>query len=144
MTYHIALLQACKRGGMKEIYVLNEKSGNKPDKPKPMIKRDLLLSTKDKDDIKRWTRLSGIFDTSKVDSFNKNMIQQIIRLVLFETPLSRTNKDLLKRDIDNQVRSFLRKTEFFTNLSTKDQSLVRNVNFQILVIAIHLNLRLRN
>merc|ERR1712227_893751 len=83
--------QACLKGGMKAVYVLNESQKEQLNKKKIKVKEEPSIgsfTSKDEEDIKRWTGLSRIFDQSKVRTFEKTVIKELIRLVMFTNPLS--------------------------------------------------------
>ena len=106
---------------------------------KLIVRREPMLSSNEKTEIKKWKDLSGIFNPSKVNKLNKNIIQEIIRLVLFENPLSKGNKDCLRKGIDDQMHRFLNKIDFYRKLSDKDRELVGTKNRYLLIFKIHTN-----
>ena len=150
---------------MKAVYVLNESQKEQLNKKKIKIKEEPSIgsfTSKDEgnlrriycsffltalfvtEDIKRWTGLSRIFDQSKVRTFEKTVIKELIRLILelytrcydlntdmlcrlvmFTNPLSERSKQTLKNKLDIKAKEFIEKMEQFVQLPHQDQSLVK-------------------
>jgi len=126
--------QACLKGGMKAVYVLNESQKEQLNKKKIKIKEEPSVgsfTSKDEEDIKRWTGLSRIFDQSKVRTFEKTVIKELIRLVMFTNPLSERSKQTLKNKLDIKAKEFIEKMEQFVQLPHQDQSLIKVLNIPV-------------
>lgn len=143
--------QACLRGGMRENYVLNEVQKDllkkkphphripmkrlnteeikKERKPKePRIK---MLPDEDAALIKDWTKQSKIFEQSKSRSYEKHVIQQIIRLILFTNPLSSESKGRIKYEMEYRANKFIERMPYFQSLSSIDRDTIRRWNMPV-------------
>jgi len=114
------------------VYVLNDQQKEQLNKKK--IKEESSagsFTAQDEENIKRWTEKSRIFDQSKVRTYEKSVIKELIRLVMFTNPLSERSKMRLKTELDSKARSFIEKMEQFVQLPFHDKELIKHLNIPV-------------